>query len=106
MKIHSMGDKFFHVNRQTPRQTRRSYLSLFAIWKCALKTVKFFHPTCRLNEFSTGDSKMGKSDDASLVIELAEERRDLPPAEGAGGESDASPCKSTDWNSPLFEGEF
>jgi hypothetical protein len=68
--------------------------------------VKFFHPTCRLNEFRTGDSKMGNSDDASLVIELVEEWRDLPPAEGTGGDSGASPRKSTDWNSPLFEGEF
>jgi hypothetical protein len=49
---------------------------------------------------------MGNSDDASLVIELVEEWRVLPPAEGTGGESDVSPCKSTDWNSPLFEGEF
>ena len=49
---------------------------------------------------------MGNSDDASLVIELVEERRDLPPAEATGGDNDASPCKSTDWNSPLFEGEF
>jgi hypothetical protein len=49
---------------------------------------------------------MGNSDDASLVIELVEERRDLPPAEGTGEDSGASPCKSTDWNSLLFEGEF
>jgi hypothetical protein len=49
---------------------------------------------------------MGNNDDASLVIELVEEWRDLPPAEGTGGDSGASPCKSTDWNSPLFEGEF
>lgn len=49
---------------------------------------------------------MGNSEDASLVTELVEEWRDLPPAEGTGGDSGMSPDKSTDWNPPLFEGEF
>jgi hypothetical protein len=49
---------------------------------------------------------MGNREDASLVTELVEEWRDLPPAEGTGGDSGMSPYKSTDWNPPLFEGEF
>jgi hypothetical protein len=39
---------------------------------------------------------MGNNEDASLVTELVEEWRDLPPAEGTGGDDGVSPCKSTD----------
>lgn len=49
---------------------------------------------------------MGNSEDASLVTELVEEWRDLPPAEGTGVDSRASPCKFTDWNPSIFKGEF
>jgi hypothetical protein len=59
-----------------------------------------------LNEFNTDDSHMGNSEDASLVTELVEECRDLPPDEGTAGDSEVSPYRSTDWNPPLFEGEF
>jgi hypothetical protein len=73
-----------------------------------LKTqvLRHFYHTCRLNEFNTDDSKMGNSEAASLVTELVEEWRDLTPAESTGGDSGMSPYKSTDWNPPLFEGEF
>jgi hypothetical protein len=70
------------------------------------KTIEHFYHTCRLNEFNTDGSNVGNSEDTSLVTELVEEWRDLPPAQSTGGDNGASPCKFTDWNPPLFEGEF
>ena len=57
-----------------------------------------------MNEFITDDSKMGKSD-VSLDTEHVEDLRDLPPG-GTGEDAATSPCRSTDWNSSPFDGEF